>query len=113
VQFKPGGVVRDPQSCEVSAPVRVLYEQPQLWSAGQGGVEVQYYKEELDYRFRCARGEVALTGRRLLGSSDRVAQVVPVPFANRPEDWRPIAPQGAAAVIRAPVCGPLKAGAAP
>lgn len=114
VQFKPGGVTRDARTCEVTAPVRVLYEQPQLWSSSEtGGVEVQYYKEEFDFRFRCARGEMAMVGRRLLGAGDRVAQVVPLPFANRPEDWRPIPPQGVSAVIREPVCGRINAATAP
>ena len=113
VQFKPSGVVRDPQTCEVTAPVRVLYEQPQFWSAGDGGVEVQYYKEEFDFRLRCASGEMAMVGRRLLGVGDRIAQVVPLPFADRPEDWRPIPPQGVAAVIREPVCGRINAATAP
>ncbi|MBY0448925.1 MAG: hypothetical protein K2P95_09565 [Hyphomonadaceae bacterium] len=113
VQFKPTGVVRDPQTCEITAPVRLLYEQPQYWTAGDGGVEVQYYKEEFDFRFRCARGEMAMVGRRLLGSGERVAQVVPLPFADRPEDWRPIPPQGVAAAIRQPVCGRINAATAP
>lgn len=104
VQFRPRGVTRDLATCETSAQIRVLHRAPETWSSADGKVEVQYQKEVLDYRFRCAEGQFALTGRRILGADDSIVQEVPIGFSNAPEDWRPVAQGGPAAVIQPPVC---------
>lgn len=104
VQFRPRGVTRDLETCETFAQVRVLHREPQTWASADGAVEVIYAKEVLDYRFRCADGTFALTGRRFLGAGDQVVQEAPIAFSNTPEEWRQVAQGGPAAIIEPPIC---------